>query len=258
MENDGSEDANKDNSPNEDRPLTKREKRQLAKQEKLASQEKSENSGKIKKFVLLIVVVAAVIFGGLKLWNWINTPQPDSGSANVLDVKSDDWVRGSADAKVTVIEYADFECPACKVYATDVLPRIESDYGGNLRMVFRHFPLPQHKNAISASKAAEAAGIQGKFWEMADLLYQKQTDWQDVNNVQDKMLEYAKSLGLNTDQFLSDYGSDVVAQSIKDDEDQAYALRVNATPTFFVNGKKADVNYGYEDLKKAIDSSLSN
>jgi len=225
----------------QDRLLTKREKRELVKKEKLNERVKSENSGKIKKTLLWLIAIVVVAFGGYQLWQWINTPQPDPGASSILSVKSDDWVRGNPNARVTVIEYADFECPACKIYSTEVLPKIESEYKDNLRIVFRHFPLPQHKNALAASKAAEAAGMQGKFWEMADLLYEKQSEWDSVSNVQDKMVEYANFLVLNTDQFLSDYNSDIVSQSIKDNEDEAYMLRVDATPTFFVNGKKVNV-----------------
>jgi len=242
----------------QDRLLTKREKRELVKKEKLNERVKSENSGKIKKTLLWLIAIVVVAFGGYQLWQWINTPQPDPGASSILSVKSDDWVRGNPNARVTVIEYADFECPACKIYSTEVLPKIESEYKDNLRIVFRHFPLPQHKNALAASKAAEAAGMQGKFWEMADLLYEKQSEWDSVSNVQDKMVEYANFLVLNTDQFLSDYNSDIVSQSIKDNEDEAYMLRVDATPTFFVNGKKVNVNYGYDDLKNAIDNALAN
>lgn len=242
----------------EERPLTKRERRQIAKQEKLQKREKSEQSGKIKKYLIWAVVLLVVVFGGYKIWQWINTPQGNSNTDNVLDVKSDDWIKGNSDAKVTIVEYADFECPACQIYATQVLPQIESNYGDKIRLVFRHFPLPQHKNAIDAAKAAEAAGKQGKFWEMDDLLYQKQSDWDSVSNMKEKMTEYAKSLNLNIDQFSSDYDSDAVAQSIKDNENEAYALRVKGTPTFFINGKEATVNNGYNDLKQAIDSALAN
>lgn len=243
-------------APNvEDRPLTKRERRELAKQEKQTLRLRSGRAEKLKKWGIRLLILLLLSFGGYKLWQWINTPQPGNSTSDILSVKSDDWVKGNSNAKVTLIEYADFECPACKIYSTEVLPKLMDNYKENLKIVFRHFPLPQHKKAVDAAKAVEAAGRQGKFWEMHDLLYEKQDEWSS-GNLKEKLVSYAQELGLNIEQFNKDFDSDETSQSIKKDEADGYTLRINSTPTFYVNGKKASVNNGYEDLKKAIDGAM--
>ncbi len=241
---------------NADRPLTKRERRELAKEQKRTEQTKNERTKEIKKWIVRVLVLIAIGFGGYKLWQWINTPQDGRGTGDILTVKEDDWVKGNRDAKITLIEYADFECPACKIYSTEVMNKLTDEYKGDLRIVFRHFPLPQHKKAVDAAKAAEAAGRQGKFWEMHDLLYEKQEEWSGDGNYKDKFKEYANSLSLDMSKFENDLGSDETSRSIKNDETDGYTLHINETPTFFVNGKKADVKNGYPDLKKAIDNAL--
>ena len=249
-------DLQKELSSETDRPLTKRERRELAKQEKFKERQKAGTNIKFKKWTVRFIVLLLVGFGVYKIWQWINTPQPGDTKVDILNVRSDDWTKGSPDAKVTLIEYADFECPACKIYSTDILKKLADEYPGNLRMVYRHFPLPQHTKAIDAAKAAEAAGVQGKFWEMHDLLYEKQEDW-ITGNLKDKLFGYAESLGLDKAQFEKDFASDSVLKSIKDDENDGYSLRINSTPSFYINGKKVEIKNGYEDLKKAIDQALT-
>jgi protein-disulfide isomerase len=239
-----------------ERPLTKRERRELAKQEKLKERQKTDTNLKFKKWIVRFIVLIVVGFGAYKIWQWINTSQPGDTKIDILNVRSDDWVKGSPEAKVTLIEYADFECPACKIYSTDILKKLADEYQGNLREVYRHFPLPQHTKAVDAAKAAEAAGVQGKFWEMHDLLYEKQEDWV-TGNLKDKLFGYAESLGLDKAQFEKDSASDSVLKSIKDDENDGYSLKINSTPSFYINGKKVEIKNGYEDLKKAIDQALA-
>jgi protein-disulfide isomerase len=241
-----------------DRPLTKRERRQLAKQEKLAGRLKKEKTEKFKKLLIGIVILGVVAFLGYKLWKSIQTPQNETGESNILSVRSDDWVKGSPDAKVTIIEYADFECPACAIYSTEILKKLADEYKDNLRIVYRHFPLPQHKKAVDAAKTAESAGKQGKFWEMHDLLYEKQEGWSTSANLKEIFSEYANNLGLDSAKYKDDLGSDPVSQKIKKDEADGYKLKIDSTPTFYVNGKIVSVNNGYDDLKSAIEEALAN
>ncbi len=243
------------NSLDPSRPLTKREKRELAKQKKAQEATKQDLRLKIKKVVSILLLLIIIGFVGYKVLNWFKTPSANTSKENVLFVKDDDWVKGNPNAKVTLIEYADFECPACAIYSDEILGKLAADYGDNLKFVYRHFPLPQHTKAVDAAKAAEAAGKQGKFWEMGELLYKNQSDWSD-GNLKDKLFSYAQNLGLNTDQFSQDLTSESIQKSIKDNESEAYLLKINETPTFYVNGKKANINNGYDDLKKSIDNAL--
>ena len=264
MENNGEENelqeiniSKESTSVEEGRTLTKRERRLLAKEKKFEERIKKGKNDEIKKWGIRTLIFIAVVFGGYKFWQWMNTPQGNVSTSEILNARSDDWVKGDSNAKVTLIEYADFECPACAQYL-DILDRLEEEYKSDLRIVYRHFPLPQHTKAIDTAKAAEAAGFQGKFWEMNSLLYEKQDEWIEEGNIKERLIEYAKELGLEEGKFTEDYDSDVISKSIKQDEVDALTLRVNQTPTFFVNGKKVISSNGYGDLKEAIDQAVVN
>lgn len=244
-------------SVEEGRTLTKRERRLLAKEKKRTLRLRSGQAGKLKKWGIRTLIFIAVVFGGYKFWQWMNTPQVKVSTSEILNVRSDDWVKGDSSAKVTLIEYADFECPACAQYL-DILDRLGEEYNSDLRIVYRHFPLPQHTKAIDTAKAAEAAGFQGKFWEMNSLLYERQDEWIEEGNIKERLIEYANELGLEEGIFIEDYDSDEISKSIKQDEADALTLRVNQTPTFFINGKKVISNNGYGDLKEAIDQAVVN
>jgi protein-disulfide isomerase len=112
---------------------------------------KKEKTEKFKKLLIWLTILGAVGFLGYKLWKGIQTPQDETGGS-ILSVRSDDWVKGSPDAKVTVIEYADFECPACAIYSTEILKKLADEYKDNLRIVYRHFPLSQLKSVDAARR----------------------------------------------------------------------------------------------------------
>src|SRR6266566_7613896 len=166
-------------------------------------------------------------------------------------------VRGNANAPVTLEEFADFQCPSCGAYYPE-LKKIESEFGDNLRVVFRERPLvPPHQHALIAAQAAEAAGMQGRFWEMHDKLYENQTAWSEVSDLVPTFVDYAKQIGLNTDQFMKDLNGEEVAKRIFQDGKRAHALGINSTPTFFVNGKEAkDDNWKPPGLREMIKQAL--
>ncbi|HJX46032.1 MAG TPA: thioredoxin domain-containing protein [Patescibacteria group bacterium] len=246
------------NSTESEFVLTKKERRELAKEGKRKAQLKNENTNKLKKYLIGLLVIAGLVFIGYKAWIWIKTPGAGNTEGNQNDsfsVRDSDWVKGNKDAKLTLIEYGDFECPACTIYS-ELVNRVIGDYPNDLRVVFRHFPLPTHKNSIPGAKAAEAAGVQGKFWKMHDLLYLKQSDWTDEGNPKDKFVEYAKSLGLDEERFKTDFDSKEIKDRINSDASEALRLRINSTPTFFLNGKILPQINGYEDFKKIIENAL--
>jgi len=145
---------------------------------------------------------------------------------------------GPADAKVTLEEFGDFECPPCGMLHP-VLKTMEKEFGQRIRIVFREFPLvPTHVHALSAARSAEAAGLQGKFWEMHDMLYDNQKDWHDAFDARPIFEGYATKIGLNMEKFKTDSASEAVAQRILRDGARGHALGVSGTPTVFMNGRE--------------------
>ena len=166
-------------------------------------------------------------------------------------------IRGNVNAPVTLEEFGDFQCGACGVYYAE-LKKIETEFGNNLRVIFRERPLvPPHEHALIAAQAAEAAGLQGRFWEMHDKLYETQKDWSEARDLVPIFVDYAKQVGLDTDRFMKDLNGEAVAARIFQDGKRAHAFGINSTPTFFVNGKEAkDESWKPEGLREMIKQAL--
>jgi protein-disulfide isomerase len=166
-------------------------------------------------------------------------------------------IRGNPNAPVTLEEFADFQCPSCGVYYPE-LKKIEGEYGDRLRVIFRENPLlPMHQYALVAAQAAEAAALQGRFWEMHDKLYENQKIWSESKDVVPLFVDYAKQIGLDVDRFMRDLNGEVVAVRIFQDGKRSHALGVSATPTFFVNGKEAKGDsWKPEGLREMINQAL--
>jgi protein-disulfide isomerase len=166
--------------------------------------------------------------------------------------------RGSANASVTLEEFADFQCPACgKLYP--MLKSIEREYGDRVRVIFREFPLNQHQHAIAAGRVAEAAGLQGKFWEMHDLLYENRDAWSKAVDVQPIFGDYARQLGLDLEKFDRDQTGKIVETRISEDHLRGRSLRIRATPTLYLNG--AEIPYAQwktiEGLRTVVKKALN-
>jgi protein-disulfide isomerase len=173
------------------------------------------------------------------------------------NVEADDHITGNRDAAVTVIEYGDFQCPACATYAP-LMERLYTEYGDRVRFVFRHYPLISlHPMADEGAMAAEAASMQGKFFEFSKILFDRQDGWSKTTNPLDSFVGYAAELGLNEEQFKNDYKGSAAKQSIRADQASGNAAGVSGTPTFFVNGKKIESPRGYEAFKKILDDELA-
>ena len=162
-----------------------------------------------------------------------------------------DHVEGSADAPLTLVEYGDYQCPYCGA-AYPVVKRLQKTLGKNLRFVFRNFPLTQaHPYALMAAEAAEAAALQGKFWEMHDLLFEHQALLKA-----DIISTWAQRIGLDLEKFGNDIKQGVVENHIKEDRQSGIRSGVNGTPTFFINGTRYDGSPDYNSLLAAIESEL--
>src|SRR5262245_38415720 len=168
------------------------------------------------------------------------------------------YARGADNSTVTLEEFADFECPACgKFYP--ILKSIEREYGNRIRVVFREFPLSQHVHAMSAARAAEAAGMQGKFWEMHDLLYEDTESWTKAPNLQVKFEEYEKRIDLDVQRFKQDELKEDVRKRIMLDHVRGVSMKLHSTPSLYLNGQDVpwDQMKSVEELRKVIDKALS-
>ncbi len=209
---------------------------------------------RILPFVIILAVLGAAYGGyryltnsGVSSSNSIygsNSNKPtvpsDGGqpSAQVPQGANPQHARGGATARVTLEEFGDFECPPCgQLYP--ILKTLEREYGDRLRVVFREFPLtPPHQHALAAAQAAEAAGLQGRFFEMHDLLYENQKAWHDAFDTRPIFEGYAKQIGLDVEKFKTDQSGEVVSLRITADGSRGHALGVKGTPTVFLDGRE--------------------
>jgi len=235
--------------------LTKKQRRELKKQEKLESKQREQNK---KKRTQILVWVGIVILLGAGVYGLM---QVESDGANkkiqidAIDPASDN-TKGNPDADVVLIEYSDFQCPACASYRP-ILSDFMDEYGDKVHLAFRHFPLSSiHPNAQVAGQAAQAAAIQDKFWEMHDKLFDNQSDWSNLSDPSEKFAAYAEELGLDVEKFNTDLGSETVKNKVNDDYDSATAAGLNSTPSFILNGEKIDNPRSVEDLKELVDQQL--
>ncbi len=167
-------------------------------------------------------------------------------------VSARDHAQGPEDAPLTLVEYGDYQCPYCGA-AYPVVKRVRKVLGKKLRFVFRNFPLTQaHPYAMVAAEAAEAAALQGKFWEMHDLLFEQQTFLEP-----DIIPLWAKRIGLNVGKFGNDIKEGGVAKRIKEDRQSGIRSGVNGTPTFYINGTRYDGSPDDESLLAALESELA-
>ena len=167
-------------------------------------------------------------------------------------VSARDHAEGPADAPVTLVEYGDYQCPYCGA-AYPTVKRLQKALGKKLRFVFRNFPLTHaHPYALIAAETAEAAALQGKFWEMHDLLFEQQALLDS-----DIIPTWAERLGLDLEKLGNDISHGVVEERIKEDRQSGIRSGVNGTPTFFINGVRFDGPPVYGSLLAALESELA-
>jgi protein-disulfide isomerase len=167
-------------------------------------------------------------------------------------------VLGNPDAPVTLEEFGDFQCPPCGVISGPI-NQLEQDYHPRLRVIFRHFPLTIHQHAREAALASEAAGRQGRFWQMHDLLYREQAVWSKATDVQPLFDAYAGMLGLKIDRFKKDMESDEVKRRVSADQEQGAALGVTVTPTILINNRALPpaASLNPASLRAAVEAAIN-
>lgn len=205
-----------------------------------------------KLFAGMILATVVIIAGAVFAFSRpTNAPKIDPK----LLIAEDSYKLGSPSATVTLVEFGDYQCPACSAYHT-VVKQLTEKYKESLSLVFRNFPLPSHPNALPAARAVEAAGLQGKFWEMYDKVYETQAEWSTEKNAAEIFAGYAKDLGLNGDKFSNDMKSTEVQKRIDRDVNDANVLGVNATPTFYLNNEKIQNPASLEDFETLIKAAM--
>lgn len=206
----------------------------------------------MSKRFLAILLAIIIVFGGA-----FYLAKHKNNSPGTSNVQPTNHIEGDGKKNVTLVEYGDYQCPACGQYYP-LLKQVFDKYKSDIHFQFRNFPLVQiHKNAFLGARAAEAADKQGKFWEMHDLLYEQQQAWSESSDPTTFFASYAGQLGLNVDTFKADMASSNVNDLINADIQEGQKLGANSTPTFVLNGKKIDNPHSLDDFNKLIDNAIS-
>jgi protein-disulfide isomerase len=216
-----------------------------------------------KQFMAILAVIILVFVGIIAFSGKSNNSSSKSSSGNAPT----NHVEGQGKDDITLVEYGDYQCPYCGQYFP-ILQQVLSEYSQQIYFQFRNFPLTSlHPNAFAGARAAEAAGLQNKFWQMHDLLYQQNDDyynggepatsWIGASDPTPYFDANAKQLGLNVTQFDKDYTSDTVNNLINADEAEGNKLGVDATPTFFLDGKKISPGESLSAFQQLINAEIT-
>jgi len=209
-------------------------------------------------FVIIIVGVMGALIASSKSGNKsVDISSVDAGAIQTATDKDGniaDHTQGNLDSKLILIEYGDYQCPPC-ANAYPIVKDLVKKYSDKVLFVFRNFPIPSlHPNARAAAATAEAAGLQGKYWEMHDKLYENQSAWSSASTSERTTIfkDYASQIGLDTDKFTKDVSLDSIIAKIDFDVAVGKSVKVEGTPTFKLNGETVNLN----DLDTTIQSKL--
>jgi protein-disulfide isomerase len=204
---------------------------------------------KTKRLIFWIVPIVIIIAILISVFSQMSVSTSGLPLLSTTEVSSIDQTFGTGE--IIIIEYSDFQCPACKS-VEPLVAQLKAEYGEDITFVYRHFPLKAiHKKATYAAQASEAAALQGKFWEMNSLLFERQSEWSTGNEIE-LFVQYAEELELDVTQFKSDINSDRVRALVQHNYNSAIALNLGGTPSFFIDGKQLSVR-NYDSFVAAID-----
>jgi protein-disulfide isomerase len=224
----------------------------------------------MKRFlpIIIIAVVLIITLGGA--WLLMSTPKPASSQPQPslasappmtpppVNVQPAHY-KGRIDAPVQLEEFGDYQCPPCGNFHP-IMQRILAQYGDRIRFSFRNFPITnKHPFALEAARAAEAAGQQGKFWEMHDLLYDKQTEWSNAPAPRPFFIKYAQQIGLDVNRFQQDIDGAVAGMRVAEDLSLVQMRGVPGTPTLYLNGREVPFEQimDFDKLRAVIDAALA-
>lgn len=222
---------------------------------------------KNKTFLIVGIVTLVIFVGGVFLFSGAGNSSTSTKVVNssllvpqnaivTSGFANGNYLPASPSASVTLVEFGDYECPACALYSP-LTKQILTDFAGKISYIFRNYPLPQHKNASISSYAVEAAGLQGKYWEMHEKMYATQGDWSNLSDPTLIFVGYAQGFGLNVDQFTADLKLPAIINKVKSDFNDGNTIGITETPTFYLNGKKITLSGSYDQLKSFIESALA-
>lgn len=205
-----------------------------------------------------MIVVFLLIFGGIGYLIVRNNNIATAPVSKDQLITATSHSTNDPNAKVNLVEFGDYQCPACGE-AYPIVEQVLSDYKNNpqFNFVFRNFPLPQHQFAPLAAEAAEAAGAQGHYWDMYNLLYSNQNTWVNSSDPLTIFVGYATQLKLDVNRFKTEVQAAKYADAINQDEQAGLALGIDSTPTFFLNGVKMVGVQNFTDFKARIDAALA-
>ena len=215
----------------------------------------------MKKYIPTILIGLAIIFVIGFIIRALMAPEDTSTSNSQITQEDQAALKtgatlGDPNSKVIVTEFGDYQCPACAQWHVFIKDTLLPKYQDKILFVFKNYPLPIHKNAKSAAYAVEAAGLQGKFWEMHNLVYENQTEWENESDPNGKFEEYANRSGINVDQWKKDRESSKVKDIVEKDTNLGEKLNLPGTPSFLVNGVLIDTS-SEEDLIQAIEKAIA-
>lgn len=202
---------------------------------------------------VILILTVVFLFGGIFLLS--RSSNQDAKEDNVFQIDYSKGQKiGSNSAKVKLVEFSDFQCPACATVEPYLL-KLRSYNPEDLQIIYRHFPLPQHQFAREAATLAEVAGEEGKFWEMHDKIFETQTEWSKLNDATAFFVSLAKELGLDENKVKQAMEEDAFKSTIENDLAEGQSLRVNSTPTFFLSGRKL-ILQKFDDLGILVEQEL--
>jgi protein-disulfide isomerase len=210
---------------------------------------------------VIVVGVALVTFGSGAMLYRVKHSQlqaiPEDKALSANSGSESMHIRGNSDAPVTLEEFGDFQCPPCGSFAA-FAEELLKEYDSRVRIVFRNFPLAAHEHAREASLAAESAGLQGRFWEMHDVLYREQAAWSKAPNARELFESYAGTIGLNVDQFKKDMDGEQAKARVDSDYARGESLGIKLTPMLYINGQPVDPkDKNPEGVRAAINAALA-
>lgn len=209
-----------------------------------------------KNTIIFSIASVLIIVGFLYLvFTTSNTPTESKTYQSAKEILKTDHIKWSQDKKILLVEYSDFQCPNCKLW-NDFFKQLEKSNSPEFKQIkekitfiYRNFPLETiHKNGLAASYAAEASGLQGKFYEMHDLLFEKQAEWSGLKDPKSFFVNLAKSLNLDEEKFKTDMASSEVKKKVQEDKASGIQANVNSTASFYLNGVYLDKLNSTQDL----------